>query len=109
MYLLSVMDMPNEYIMHVYSLMTGLEIDRCLFYLWMRKRSRLIKLKTREPCVYSIYMNVEAYNTDKHEYLIVVVQCDDLLDIDALKQWKNIANKVAVVRNRDVVIFDVLG
>lgn len=89
--------------------MTSLEIDRCLFYLWMRKRSRLAKLKSNLPVVYSVYMSVDAYNADKQEYSIAVVQCDDLLDIDALKQWKNIANKVAVVRNRDVVIFDVLG
>ena len=53
-------------------MLTSYEVDKTMFYIWMRKRNRLVRAV--DSRTFKIYINVECYNNDKYSYIVAVYQ-----------------------------------
>jgi hypothetical protein len=64
-------------------------------------------MRIKSSQVYSVYNSVELYNVDKPVYSIGLYQSDNVI-IKSLFKEKISCDKIAIIRNRDIVIFDVV-
>lgn len=104
-YMISCLDVPEERVLAAYSLMNSSEIDETAFYLTLRKHSKLVK---KSGDIFRVYENGHKYGSDCPSSKIKLCSCDSgvmaaLFEAPEKQEY----NKVAIIRNRDVVVLDV--
>ena len=104
MYLISCLDLPESNVLDAYEKMSASSIGESLFYLLLRKNSRLVR---QTGSVFHTYPSSLQYSQNEPTSKIKLVSSDDQALQVLFGETQEEFNKIGIGRNRDFVIIEV--